>query len=1131
MRPASRSVDSVRSIAILSVLLVGYFLNADAIPLPQFTIHPLATAPSVTVAPTPASVNTSTDPTLNKLAQWLQSQVGTIRSGNGPASPGIPRSAAREFQVRAAWERLKQTAGDGLQVRFRPEHGGAMFVSGTLAKPANHSGPSLSTTVIPRSKSEQTARGFLAEYHDLFLIDDPESEFGLVGDQTDEQGFRSLRFAQRLGGRTVWPAELIVRLDLSGVVYLVEGTQVPTPHRIVTDPKLTADEAAGRVFRSIPFAANGSASPAELVIFAPLDQAPRLAWKFDITVGLLTAWNFVVDASDGGILRRTSLVVDAAVKGAGVDVTGATRNLNLWQDGGTYYTVDTSKPMFDPTSALPNNGRGVIGIYDGGNKVVEDTQFSSGLVKSTSPTSGWLPDAVGSAWGLAATYDYFQDRFKRNSLDGQGGKISSIVRYDVNLANAFYIHQTKTMVFGDFETKFVEVTGHELTHGVTASSGNGGILEYQSQSGALNESLSDIFGNMVKLFATGAQDWKIRLLQNGKDTVIRDFQNPNNVINGGITLPKNMSQYVKLNADQDHGGVHVNSSINNHAFYLAAEGLPDAIGLKDAEQIFYRAQTMHLQKQSQFIDMRLAAVASAQELFGATSKQVSKIKEAYDGVEIFDAPDSPAPAPIPTISAPDSTLFLTVDPFFGNILLGRREQAAGDPNVGTILNTHGVTLSGKRISVTGDGAYAVFVTADNDIGVIQTDGNEVTFADIAGSIHSVAVSPDGSRIAVVLIDASSGLPQDQIGLVDLNTGKVSFIKLFSPAQDGDKALDIIKFADSMTFLPDGRRIIYDAYAEIPLQNGAVFSGWGIYSLDFATGQIIGLISLDDGLDFGNPSLGKVHPNLLTFEVVDKQTGISTIVVADLTSGSAKAIGQLTQQGVFGFPSFTGDDKAVIYSQVDLNTTTTISLHRQALAEDGVSPAGNPTLWLADADFSAIYRRGTFSSQNTPPTVTILSPTTAESFTVPVTIQVRVQASDAETSVAKVELYIGSTRIAESSQAPYNFSFHLDETPKSTLQLVARAIDTIGAEANSAPVMLNFGPRGSKGRLVPTYSAGILQLRVTGIANSDRIRVQGSTNLLNWITLTDLVAAGTEATYTDPQAGTFSNRYYRTLLNP
>lgn len=1127
-------VDSVRFIATISAITFLYLGRADEIPLPQFKVHPLAPVSSVALPPGGGSLTVSTNPSLIKLGHWMQNQAGAIRSGSGAVSAGLPRSAEREIRVRAAWEKLRQAAGDGLQVRFRPEHGGAMYVSGTLANPSGPSGRMSSATVIPRSKGEQTARGFLTEYHDLFLIDDPESELKLVGDQIDDQGFRSLRFSQRLDGRTVWPAELIVRLDASGVAYLVEGTQVPTPYRLATDPKLSFDQAIAKVFRSIPFTANGTASPAELIVFAPLDQIPRLAWKFDIAVGLLNAWTFVVDAVEGTILRRTSLIMDGAVKGSGLDVTGTTRNLNLWQDGSTYYTVDTSKAMYDPTSAPPNNGRGVIGIYDGANKVVEDTQFSSGIVKSTSPTAGWLPDAVGSAWGLAATYDYFQDRFKRNSLDGQGGKISSIVRYDVNLANAFYIHQTKTMVFGDSETKFIEVTGHELTHGVSASSGNGGILEYQSQSGALNESLSDIFGNMVKLYATGAQDWKIRLLQNGKDNVIRDFQNPNNVVNGGITLPKNMSQYVKLTADQDHGGVHVNSSINNHAFYLAAEGLPDPIGLKDAEQIFYRAQTMHLQKQSQFIDMRLAAVASAQELFGANSKQLQKIKEAYDGVEIFDAPDSPIPAPIPTINAPDSTLFLTVEPFFGSVLLGRRELAAGDSSFGTILDTQGVTLSGKRISVTGDGALAIFVTADNDVGVIRTDGNGVFFADIAGSIHSVAVSPDGNRVAVVLLDPNTGLPEDQIGMIDLKTGIASSIKLFSPAQDGDKALDIIKFADSMTFLPDGQRIIYDAYAEIPLQNGDYFSGWGIYSLDFASQQIVGLISLNDGLDFGNPSLGKVHPNLLTFEVVDKKSGVSTIVVSDLSSGNAKAIGQLTQSGINGFPSFAGDDKAVIYGQVDPNTTTGISLLRQALGDDGVSPVGNPALWLADADFSAIYRRGTFSAHNTPPTVNITSPTAGQSFTAPVTIPIQVAASDAETGVAKVELYIGSTLIAQSSQAPYTFTLQLDEKPKGPLQLVARATDTVGAEANSAPVALNFGSDGTppgNGRIVPSYSGGVFQLRVTGIANNDRVRVQASPDLRAWSTVADLVAVGTEAHYSDLQVGTFSKRYYRTLLNP
>src|SRR6185503_14337150 len=148
-----------------------------------------------------------------------------------------------------------------------------------------------------------------------------------------------------------------------------------------------------------------------------------------------------------------------------------------------------------------------------------------------------------------------------------------------------------------------------------------------------------------------------------------DFIDPGSVSNGGVKLPSKMSEYVQLPETEqgDKGGVHINSSINNHAYYLLVEGLSDPIGLSDGEKIFYRALTMHLQKQSQFIDMRFAAAASAEELFGADSKQVRKVKEAYDAVEIFDAPQTPTPTPIPTVSAPDSTLFLRVDPIFGDV--------------------------------------------------------------------------------------------------------------------------------------------------------------------------------------------------------------------------------------------------------------------------------------------------------------------------------------------------------------------------------------------------------------------------------------------------------------------------------
>jgi Zn-dependent metalloprotease len=172
------------------------------------------------------------------------------------------------------------------------------------------------------------------------------------------------------------------------------------------------------------------------------------------------------------------------------------------------YLVDGSKPMFDAASNPPNNGRGVILIYDGANKQVTDPQFSAGLVKSDSVGSGWDPDAVGAAYGLSQTYDYYRERFGRDSLDGQKGNIRAMVRYGNNVQNAFWFGTTKTMVFGFGFTREIDITGHELTHGVIDNIGNGGILEYQFQSGAMNEALADLFGEMVEARnKNGRPDW------------------------------------------------------------------------------------------------------------------------------------------------------------------------------------------------------------------------------------------------------------------------------------------------------------------------------------------------------------------------------------------------------------------------------------------------------------------------------------------------------------------------------------------------------------------------------------------------------------------------------------------------
>ena len=210
-----------------------------------------------------------------------------------------------------------------------------------------------------------------------------------------------------------------------------------------------------------------------------------------------------------------------------------------------------------------------------------------------------------------------------------------------------------------------------------------------------------------------------------------------------------MSQFI--NTTQDHGGVHLNSSIINHAFYLLAQGLTGAIGLIDAERIFYRTLTTKLVAGSEFIDARLGAITSAEELFGVNSNQAQRTIEAFDAVEIFDAPPTPTPQPFPEVTGPDATILGFFDSQIGSFFLGRREDAQGDPFQGSFLSDF--PINPTRPSVTGDGTLVSFIDSVDDQCLIPTDGStQEQCLGFPNSFFSVTMSSDGNRFAMVLLD-------------------------------------------------------------------------------------------------------------------------------------------------------------------------------------------------------------------------------------------------------------------------------------------------------------------------------------------------------------------------------------------
>lgn len=248
--------------------------------------------------------------------------------------------------------------------------------------------------------------------------------------------------------------------------------------------------------------------------------------------------------------------------------------------------------------------------------------------------------------GLGATFDFYLQNYQRNSIDDHGLPLVATVHYDNKFDNAFWDgHQ---MVFGDGDgtvfnrfTVSLDVIGHELTHGVTGSEVN---LLYMTQSGALNESVSDVFGSLVKQFAlkqsASEADWLIGAgLLTSKNEALRSMKAPgtayNNNVLGKDPQPADMQHYV--HTVQDNGGVHINSGIPNHAFYLVATALGGNAWVK-AGQIWYDTiRDKSLSSTASFAAFAGHTVTNAKRRYGATSTEAKAVADAWNKVGVRPA--------------------------------------------------------------------------------------------------------------------------------------------------------------------------------------------------------------------------------------------------------------------------------------------------------------------------------------------------------------------------------------------------------------------------------------------------------------------------------------------------------------
>lgn len=284
-------------------------------------------------------------------------------------------------------------------------------------------------------------------------------------------------------------------------------------------------------------------------------------------------------------------------------------------------------------------------------------EFSAVMVRSEDGPAS-TDEAVNRAYdGLGTTRDFYSEVFDRNSVDDNGMRLDGYVHYDVEFNNAFW--DGRRMIFGDGDgrqftdfTKSLDVIAHELTHGVTEFSAG---LIYHNQPGALNESMSDVFGSLVKQWALGQTadqaDWLIgaEIFTPDVDAdALRSLKAPgtayNNAEFGRDPQPDHMSRFVSLPDTRfgDWGGVHINSGIPNKAFYLTAIGIGgnawDAPG-----HIWYEALKAS-NTTTQFQEFADTTYAKADQLYGAGSAEQQAVVAAWRdvGIRITGAALAPA---------------------------------------------------------------------------------------------------------------------------------------------------------------------------------------------------------------------------------------------------------------------------------------------------------------------------------------------------------------------------------------------------------------------------------------------------------------------------------------------------------
>lgn len=486
-------------------------------------------------------------------------------------------------------------------------------------------------TPAPDSAKDFAVKGWRLEGFFNHKIENGELVLSIV--QKDPQpGRRHLRYDQYYQGIPIFGGQVIYHLQ-NDIVESINGEYWDIPE-IDTNPELTYQEAVD-IYRSFIKKPDSTAVSAEngLTIYPSGEGKFRLAYQITLAKEDYYSTTGLVDARSGDILFQYSNIhFDEGTIGLGVNVHNRKVKLAATYSEGTYYLYDEKR--IRPYNHYTADYRSVTIPGDADNYWDRDGS------------------AVSAHANIGLVYDFYYSFFNRNGIDNHNLDTIVFVHNNKYKDNAFWNGQSLNFcVPGSQKARneaALDVVCHEYTHAVTSYTSN---LYYAFESGALNESLSDIIGTTAEFYwhpqgnGLYKADWYIGedAYPSYKRAGCRNLANPNANSQLGDSRypdPCHLSQKYEVNYSFDNGGVHLNMTIYSHAFYLLANGgrnrvsgkSVSGIGLDKAADIFYRAWVNRLTQHSDFLDAANALLNVAYERYGGNSNEYKQTIRAMEAI-------------------------------------------------------------------------------------------------------------------------------------------------------------------------------------------------------------------------------------------------------------------------------------------------------------------------------------------------------------------------------------------------------------------------------------------------------------------------------------------------------------------